>query len=283
MDTPRQPPRFTRRRFLAAAGLVSGVVAAEALWFEPERVGVSRHDLAVPGLPAALAGLTVAQITDMHLPHNLRAMRHAVALVAREAPDVVVLTGDICETRASLDLLSDFVSRVRGRIATLGTYGNWEHRAGLGSDELRAAYQRAGAGFLVNEATAVTVRGARLGIVGLDDAVMGNPEPRAAVARRVPAAAEIWLLHAPAYADQLGPGLGAPPTCLLSGHTHGGQIRLPGWTPYTPPGSGRYVSGWYRPPFAPLYVSRGVGTVEIDARFFAPPEIPIFTLRPAAP
>ena len=66
---------------------------------------------------------------------------------------------------------------------------------------------------------------------------------------------------------------------ILSGHTHGGQIRLPGLTLYTPPGSGRYVSGWYRDTLAPLYVSRGIGTATIRMRFFCPPELPVFTLR----
>src|SRR2546430_12988376 len=69
------------------------------------------------------------------------------------------------------------------------------------------------------------------------------------------------------------------PAAVLSGHTHGGQMRLPFYTPYTPYGSGRFVAGWYRDTLAPLYVSRGIGTVGIPARLFCPPELPIFTLR----
>jgi predicted MPP superfamily phosphohydrolase len=65
------------------------------------------------------------------------------------------------------------------------------------------------------------------------------------------------------------------------GHTHGGQIRLPPIPAVTPPGSGRFVAGWYRDTFAPMYVSRGIGTTEIRARFLCPPEAPLFTLRRA--
>ena len=69
------------------------------------------------------------------------------------------------------------------------------------------------------------------------------------------------------------------PAAILSGHTHGGQIRLPFYAPYTPYGSGRFVAGWYRDTLAPLYVSRGIGTVTIPARLFCLPELAVFTLR----
>jgi len=72
------------------------------------------------------------------------------------------------------------------------------------------------------------------------------------------------------------------PAAILAGHTHGGQIRLPFYTPYVPYGSGRFVAGWYKDTVAPLYVARGVGTVGIHARLFCPPELPVFTLSARA-
>jgi hypothetical protein len=66
---------------------------------------------------------------------------------------------------------------------------------------------------------------------------------------------------------------------VIAGHTHGGQVRLPFYTPYTPTGSGRFVSGWYRDTLAPLYVTRGIGTVLVPARLFCRPELAVFTLR----
>src|SRR3989442_1549907 len=94
-----------------------------------------------------------------------------------------------------------------------------------------------------------------------------------------PAAPAVWLVHAPAYVDGLRPDITPRPAAILAGHTHGGQIRLPFYTPYTPTGSGRFVAGWYRDTVAPLYVSRGIGTILIPARFCCPPELPVFTLR----
>ena len=89
----------------------------------------------------------------------------------------------------------------------------------------------------------------------------------------------IWLAHAPGFVDQLTNVAAPKPALILSGHTHGGQIRLPALPAICPTGSGRFVAGWYRDTVAPLYVSRGLGTSVIRARLFCPPEITFFTLR----
>ena len=92
-----------------------------------------------------------------------------------------------------------------------------------------------------------------------------------------------WVMHGPGYVDTVPRQTAPKPAVILAGHTHGGQIRLPFYTPYTPVGSGRFVAGWYRDTVAPLYVSRGIGTVLVPARLFCPPELPVFTLRRGPP
>ncbi len=250
---------------------------ADAFAIEPWRVRVTRHDLAVGGLPPALEGLRIAQVSDTHLPGNRRASRAAVEIIRRERPDIVVLTGDICETADSLGALTAFVREVRGTLGTFGIYGNWERKAGITPAMLADAYGAAGAELLVSRSVGVERAGARLGIVGLDDGLYVAPDLGRALDRERPAA-EVWLVHCPVFADTLPAGI-TPPAALLAGHTHGGQVRLPGWTPYTPPGSGSYVAGWYRAGAVPMYVSRGVGTAVVEARLCCTAEIPIFTLR----
>jgi predicted MPP superfamily phosphohydrolase len=125
------------------------------------------------------------------------------------------------------------------------------------------------------------VGSAQLTVVGIDDPVAGEPDVAAAVRGLGAADPAIWVLHAPGFVDGVPRGRFPSPAAILTGHTHGGQIRLPFYTPYTPPGSGRFVAGWYRDTLAPLYVSRGIGTVGLPARFWCPPELPIFTLRTA--
>lgn len=254
-------------------------LAVDALGVEPGRVEVTRHDIVISGLPAALAGLRIAQVTDTHLPGNRRAADAAIRLLADARPEVVVLTGDICEDAAGLGALTDFVAAARGSLATVGIYGNWERKARIPEAALAAAYERAGAELLVSRSVLVSAPAgdARLRIVGLDDARYVGPDLARALGG--PAGdAELWLVHCPQYADLFSPPRN-PPAALLAGHTHGGQVRLPGWTPYTPPGSGRYVEGWYRDVPVPMYVSRGVGTAVVPARLACRPELPIFTLR----
>ena len=257
--------------------------ATDAFALEPDHIIVTRHDVPVAGLPAALDGLRIAQLTDAHLPGSGDAAAAAAGAVRRERPDVVVCTGDICEGRDSLGALTEFVREAGGSLATFGTFGNWERRGGVTLALAEDAYARGGAEFLNNGSGVVERGGARLGILGLDDAVHGAPDLALALSTRPAAAVDIWLMHAPGYADTIALDGARAPAFMLAGHTHGGQIRLPGWTPYTPGGSGRYVSGWYGGGVAPLYVSRGVGTVAVRARFFCPPEVSVFTLRRSSP
>ena len=109
----------------------------------------------------------------------------------------------------------------------------------------------------------------------------GEPDLAAAVRGLGAADPAIWIVHAPGFVDGVPRDRFPAPAAILAGHTHGGQIRLPFYAPYTPWGSGRFVEGWYRDTLAPLYVSRGVGTVTIPARLFCLPEVAVFTLASA--
>jgi len=273
--------KISRRRFLAGVGAAGAAIGADAFGYEPHRVLLTRHDVLVAGLPHALDGLRIAQVTDVHFPGNQIAARAALEHLNRERPDIVILTGDMTESAGGMTQVRDFAAESRGSLATIAILGNWEYFAGVQGDASRVAYRQAGVHFLVNDATTVDVGGAPLTFVGLDDAVSGRPDIVAARRSVAPGSTEIWLVHAPIFAEKPPHGVAARPVMLLAGHTHGGQIRLPLLPAVKPVGSGRFLEGWYRDTFAPLYVSRGVGTTTIPARFRCPAELPIFTLRVA--
>ena len=276
-------PVLTRRRFLLGTAGAFGVAAlGEAFAVEPTAIDVSRHDVPVPGLPRALEGVRIANLTDVHLHDGVSpAARAALEVLARERPDIVLLAGDICNRRDDLATLASWARDARGTAATFATLGNWEHEAGIDRLTGERAYGRAGVELLYNSSARVTLRGATLAVVGLDDPVRGTPDLDAALAGVRTADPTVWVLHAPGYVDRVPRDRYPAPAAVFAGHTHGGQIRLPFWTPYTPTGSGRFVAGWYRDTVGPLYVSRGIGTILLRARLFCPPELPVFALRSA--
>ena len=274
-------PTLTRRHFLAAtAGALGAAALGDGFLLEPAAVQVTRHELPIPGLPAALDGVRIACLADVHLHRGIsRAAHAALEHVDRERPEIVVLAGDICNKRGDLPTLTAWARDARGTLATFATFGNWERYAKIDRATAEAAYGKAGVEFLCNTTARVSIRGATLTILGLDDPVEGRPDPMAALAGVGARDVAVWVLHGPGYVDELPKSIAPRPALLLAGHTHGGQIRLPGFTPVLPVGSGRFVAGWYRDTVAPLYVSRGIGTVFVPARLFCPPELPVFSLR----
>jgi uncharacterized protein len=273
--------KIIRRRFLAGIGAAGAAIGADAFGFEAHRVLVSRHDVQVPGLPSDLDGIRLAQVTDVHLPGNQLAARAALEHLHRERPDIVILNGDMTESGHALTQVAEFAAEARGSLATAAVLGNWEYRAGVVGKVAEDLYRSVAVELLVNRSITLDVGGARLALVGLDDMLHGSPDLKSARKGIAAGTTEIWSVHEPAFASAPPAEVTARPIVLLTGHTHGGQIRIPLMPPVKPVGAGRFLEGWYRDTFAPLYVSRGVGTTGIPARFRCPAELPIFTLRAA--
>ncbi len=271
--------KISRRRFLAGVGATGFAIAGDAFGFEAHRVLVTRHDVSIPGLPSGLDGVRLAQVSDVHFPGNRTAAGAALEHLHQERPDIVLLTGDMTESLEAMTQVRSFAADARGRLATVALLGNWEHRVGAVGQLARDTYRSAGVDLLVNSAMNVDVGGAQLTLVGLDDPVSGTVDLSAARTDVAPGSMEIWIVHSPGYLEQPPAETSARPSLLLAGHTHGGQIRIPLVPPVKPTGAGRFLEGWYHDTFAPLYVSRGVGTTGIPARFLCPAELPIFTLR----
>jgi uncharacterized protein len=274
-------PPLTRRQFLlGTSGLVAAAGLADGFLIEPTAIQVTHHEVVVPQLPPDLENLRIACVTDLHLHDGVhRAARATLEHLARERPHLVTLIGDMCNRKHDLQHLTAWAREARGSVATVATLGNWEHDAGIDRRTAEQAYGLAGVELLYNSNARVRVGAAELTVVGIDDPVKGQADVATAVRALDPADASVWVLHAPGYVDRVSTTSVPRPAAIISGHTHGGQIRLPLFTPYTPYGSGRFVAGWYHDTLAPLYVSRGIGTVTIPARLFCRPELPIFTLK----
>ena len=139
---------------------------------------------------------------------------------------------------------------------------------------------------LRNASAPIEKAGGRIWLSGVDDPLEGHPNPEVAIPesiRNVPNEPVILLCHGPDFADRLlTHPAGQAVDLMLSGHSHGGQIRLPLLGAMVLPPMGRkYIEGWFRLGRLQLYVNRGIGAVGIPFRLNCPPEITVITLRSA--
>lgn len=257
-----------------ALGAASVAGAAYATLFEPRRPVLERVTLRLPTLPAALEGLRIGQLSDMHLghPHGQANTQWAVQQMGNEEPDVLVLTGDFVSFHHAI---ADLPALLRPLYAPLGIYavpGNHDYWEGL--DAIRAGLEPLGIEFLINTSTRLDWRGAELWLAGVDDLWHNGADLDAALAQVPPDVFTLLLAHEPDLADAAAERNVA---MQLSGHTHGGHLCLPLLGSFCLPLHGtRYPVGLEQVGAMQLYVSRGLGGMPL--RMGCPPEATIFTL-----
>lgn len=261
----------TRRRVLAGAGTLAAVATLDALAIEPSWLDVHRVQVSVDSLPKSLGGFTIAQITDAHLTELGRVETKILAAIRSASPQLVVLTGDLIDSLEHADVLAELCAELtRTGARVVATLGNWEHWGHIGRADLDRVYRGSDTTLLIDQWLDL----GGLSLYATDDSTGGMPRTL-----RAPSSAEtprILLTHSPAFVDEHPSDFDFD--LCLAGHTHGGQITAGGLAPVTPPGSGRFVAGWYATPMGRLYVSRGTGTSLVPARLMCRPELPLFEL-----
>ena len=274
--------KVTRRGFLKwAGGAVLGGAAGVGYVtkIEPEWLSVEQQSISLPGLPAGLDGYKIVQLSDFHLyPFtSIDLIEKTVARTNELGPDLVVLTGDyVLETAASIFDLAPELAKLNPRhgiFAVLGNHDHWTEAAvvkqGLAEKGIELLHNR---GVLLNESQFL--------LAGVDDLWSGTPDIEGALANWREGVPTILLAHEPDFADDfLGDGR---IQLQLSGHTHGGQVRVPGVGPVVLPRYGqKYHNGLYQVGSSQVYVNRGIGIIGPAVRLNCPPEITEFVLRAA--
>jgi uncharacterized protein len=270
--------RWSRRRILGVMAAAAAGVIADACWWEPHRLMVERLSLAFPDLPPDLDGLRIVQISDLHRSAVVaqEEIEQAVARANALAPDLMVLTGDyVTVGRQYAEPCAEALSALRAPLGRYAILGNHDYR--VGAEAVAEALRHAGLTVLRNQAQPVRRGGADLWLIGMDDATFRKHDIGAAL-KGVPVSAfKVALMHEPDVADEIAR---YPVQLQLSGHSHGGQVCLPGIGPLALPYLGRrYPIGLYRIGDLQLYTNRGVGRVSPGVRFNCPPEIILITLR----
>lgn len=262
------------------------------LHVEPNRIEITQHEVLCPDLPPELDGLVLCQVSDLHIaghPRNEAAVAEAIRSVRA---DLYVFTGDMIYLQDGiprffrwLDALGD---AARPAVAVLG---NAENKSHVRREEVEHGLAERDIPLLNNAVWRFPFRGAQLQIVGVDDSHTWHSDFPRAYAAADPSAWTLLLCHSP---DGIMERNGYRADLMLCGHTHGGQICLPGigaLTANTERVQG-LVAGWYadralseaaRSPIqgTRMYISRGLGGGYFPGRLGCRPELPVFRLRRA--
>jgi predicted MPP superfamily phosphohydrolase len=280
---------MTRRSFLVGGAAFGAGLAVYSATTGRHQLETTHRTIAIKNLPDSFIGFRIVQLSDIHLKEYTETwfLERVVAATNSLNPDLVLLTGDFI-SRGPLP--HSYAYKYAGICAEIlsgltapqryGILGN--HEASVGPARVTAPLKAHGTPILIDSYVPIERGYDRIWLCGTDDASINKPDLKTTIPHDTRAPI-ILMCHEPDYIDTLikDPRF-SEVDLMLSGHTHGGQVRLPIAGPLIlPPLGRRYIKGLFQ--FGPtqLYVNRGIGTVGLPFRFHCPSEITHFTLARA--
>jgi uncharacterized protein len=276
---------------IAAGAAATGALALaeDTTVLEPNHPVLTAIEVVLGRLPAAFDGFTIAQLSDFHYDeHSVAPIRAAIEIVNSLHPDVVVLTGDFVtapmfhkrfhsgkSAALAAEPCASLLAQLQPRLGMSSVLGN--HDVDCDAPRIAATLQAHGIPVLRNRSIPLEQGGSRIWLCGLDS-VMEHKQDINQALRGVPSEEPVVLLvHEPDFADQAA---SSAVDLQLSGHSHGGQIWLPGvGAPWLPPFARKYPRGLHRIGPLTLYTNMGLGTIRLPIRLNCPPEVTLCTLR----
>lgn len=277
-------------KLVGMMALTAGIAAAGA-WYGNRTVGLTPVEVTSPRLPESFSGFTIAQVSDLHNAELGKENSRLLKQLRRAQPDVIAITGDLIDSRhTKVEPALQFVENARKIAPVLYIPGNHESRV-VEYRELRKGLEKLGIPVLHNRQMFWTKGGETIRFVGMADPDFrvngGDSRSREDIAAGQLGGFPkdrhftVLLSHRPELFPVYA-AFGADLT--LSGHAHGGQIRLPAIGGLFAPGQGilpAYTDGLYRMGQAQMVVSRGIGPSKFPLRVRNRPEIKVITLQKA--
>lgn len=251
---------------------------------EPSSLHIQKETIQSAKLTNAFHNKKIVQFSDTHLGFNytVKDLKKLVKQINELAPDIIVFTGDLIDDPKQVNDTEEkkIIQALQPLHAPKGKYwiyGNHDH-GGYGTEKVFDIMTQAEFTLLQNSHTVIEENNEKLIIAGIDDLMLGKPNLSAALHQTNQDIFTILLAHEPDFADQ---AVKHAVDVQLSGHSHGGQIRLPivGHI-YSPAFAEKYVLGKYTlKDKLQLFVNGGIGTTRVPYRLFCKPEIHEYTLQ----
>lgn len=282
----KDPRQWSRRDFLTYSTVSIALAGSAALAYGAvvrDHVDLTRIEIQIAHLPSGFDGLTIAHMSDLHHgPYTSQEYLHrCVEIVNGLNPDLVTLTGDFTfGGKRYIGPCAEVLKGLKPRVGAYASLGNHDYYVGAGL--VAQALHAAGLNVMVDEKQRLDHRGDRIWIVGADDLYHGETDLRRLTRDIGKEESRVVLAHQPDYIEEFA-ARKVHADLILSGHTHAGQIRFPLiGAPHVPSHYGqKYAAGLARNGAMQIYTTRGIGTVMLPSRIDCPPEIVLYTLRPA--
>jgi len=245
---------------------------------EANSLSLERVDITLDRLPKKLDGFKIIHLSDIH--HSpftgLEHIERVIKVANRLRPDMFLLTGDyVSHEREYIAPVAAALGRLKARFGTFACLGNHDHWTD--AELVTHLFRGEGINMLVNEGIRVEARGSSFWLAGVDDYMVGKTDVAAALRGSFPDEMKLLLAHNPLiFRDAVRSGI----DLTLSGHTHGGQIKLRDEEKRILPRR-KLKAGLHKRKDSQVYITRGIGTVVVPMRYQCPPEISLLELRTA--
>ncbi|MFQ3548544.1 MAG: metallophosphoesterase [Armatimonadota bacterium] len=260
--------------------------------YEPYNIEIKEYEFKFKNLPQKFHNCKILHMSDIHIRKFGLLEKRLINLISKKEVDYCFITGDISKTTKSACVFHKLCDSIKCSYPIYCTLGNSEHKANVDSKKIADMLSNEKISFLINEKTELFKEQDKIIVVGVDDAYSRHDDIEKGFSSVDPNDFIIYLTHCPSTAPE---AIKKGANLILSGHTHGGQVRFPIigliWShmrKYKYLNDGIYDTKYLRKKLKDnqisdsiLYVNRGIGTSRLHIRFLCKPEIAYITLKKA--
>lgn len=267
-------------------GVILGVIIAVYIYLQNEWIEIEKYRIFLPNLPKSFEDFRIVQVSDTQFPHNASSIKILLALIKKQKPDVIVMTGDMIDRR-SRDLVKDGTTEFCRELVKIckvyAVTGNHEYTSPI-YEEWKKLVNNSGIRLLMNEHIVLEKNNEKIAFIGLDVDVPYHEDLIQTDLNEIKKFTRILLSHKPNLNKSFESDKNSiRPHLVLSGHAHGGQFRIPFWRGLFSPDQGvlpKYTVGLYRLKNNVLMlVSRGLGNSSFPFRLNNRPHLPVIILK----